>query len=324
MPDKKEVTALIGHIRGAGFRVSKSGNQKHWKVMHKTGAAVIDAKGPIIISSSPSEHRWREMTVQRLMAANVLKKDPYKKTATGGEQNGTTPRGQHLASPEMREAAKQARVAAIQRISQDHHERTSKLRARLEPVIARLGGWSRARGPGGNTTGIQVVELTRVAMHWGKTRGISETPEATESAAVQSMRNLMTGGTLGRLWLPFAERFVDDLEDHAGTPPRPEKAAERYMELLREMKGVPVARPPREPTGPMIVRKREPDFAAAQDYIDSQQEPAEPQHVRVGPRHPTKSIAMRAMFLMSKNASSDDMDEIISLGEAIARLEEAP
>lgn len=333
MPNAKEVTELISFVRAAGFRVSKSGNQKHWKVMHKNGSAVIDANGPLIISTTPSEHRFREMTVKRLMGAGVLKQDPYKKTKTGPQEAGTNG-GRARSTSHLKDPAVQAaKVARIKEISREFHERTVKLRSRIEPIIAKLGGWSAGRGPQGQGSGVRIAEFGEVLMYWGDTRNIVETPSDSKTgqppnkdAVTQAMRNLMKkDGTLGRTWLPIVERFTDDLEDRAGTPPRPERAAERYRELYREMRGISLVtdRPPKALETAVRIRQRPPDLEAAAAYLESQREAPEPEHEQVGPLYQPQapSIAMQAVFLMARGAATEDMETIVKLGEQIARLE---
>lgn len=329
MPSQKDVTELIAHIRAAGFRCAKSGNQKHYKVMTRTGAAVIDADGPIIISSTPSEERFKEMTVKRLMRAGVLKVDPYKATRgskgeraeqNGDEQKKKTPFSRQQSDPDFKKRLHEAKVAAIKKKSAAAKEATAEIRAHLEPVIAKLGGWS-ATGVS-SSSGVKINEVALTLHCWATTRGRVEMPKTTFRtphapitadsdalrSAVMNMKN--PGHTLGDVWRPIFKVFVDELWQHAGRDP--EKAAARYRELLREAKGI-VAEPTSPPAGgpPLQPLSRE---------TQKEPEPELGQAPRLGPLHSVvPSLALEAMFWAGKGGA--DESDAMTLGQKIAQLE---
>lgn len=331
MATQAEVRELIAHIRRTGYKVAKSGS-KHYKVLTPGGAVVTDSNGPLIISSSPSDNRFREMTVKRLMAAKVFKTDPYKETrgdkATGNQAHGGTTSGARkgqgidkngkrnaLADPEVQ--AK--KVAAIKRISDANRERTGRLRARFEPIVVKLGGWS----PGGrqSTHGVKVAEVGETIFAWAKSRGRAELPERLHNdparfieashvaAAVQSLKK--PGETLGTKWTPLLEVFIDELERNSGTPPNHERSAHRFRELLREAKGIspgpstPAAMPPPLKNGQVAEVAR----------------PVETT-VKLGPGYDPKApaLALRAMWLMAKGGG-EDQTEAMDIATGIAELE---
>lgn len=247
-----EVTELIGIIRKTGHKVTKTGNSKHWKVLRSNGSVVVDKSGPIIISSSPSVNRWREMAVQRLMNPDipggpVLKSDPFKATPSNENKrgpdhaddkgDGKKKGGSKLTDPDVqarRDAATRAR-------SNRNKDRTSALRARWEPIVMKLGGWAAGRG-----SGVRLTEMGEVMFAWARNRGRMELPKTTmtgaamtASALSQTVRTFRTpGGTLGEKSLELFEAFIDDVERECGVPVDTAKAASRYMGFLREAKGI--------------------------------------------------------------------------------------
>lgn len=280
MPDAKEVTVLIGHIRATGeYKAAKSGNQKHWKVMKKNGAAVVDENGPLIISSSPSETRFIEMTVSRLMKAGVLKTDPYKKTPSGPAALRAEPpvqkkRGAHLTDPKVREAMRAGQVARSARLK----EQTAVLRGRVEPIVAKLGGW---RVHGGRS-GISATDFASTAMHWARQRGRVELPkDASVTNVANGVRNLaQPGETMGEKWHDLFVIFIDELERESGVPPDPAESALRYQELYRDALGISAG--PRTPLPP----------AEAAPVVRAE----------VGPRYSDRptSLAFRVMYWLGK------------------------
>lgn len=328
MPAKGgEVQELIRHVRAAKFKVVKSGNQKHYKVLDARGRPVVDANGPLIISSSPGDMRWREMHVKRLMGAGVLKADPYKETRgtqaeANGNNNGQPPEkkkrgdGHSLTTPE----AQAAKLRAIQKKSDANRERTARIRARFEPIAAKLGGWTSGRGM--HSSGLQATEVGLVIYSWAKTRGRLELPAKVHTdplkhigpehvaQAVQRLKN--PAETLSDRWTPLFEVFVDELQRNAGTPPDPQKAAYRYQELLREAKGI--SDPPASPAAL-------PPVPVAPPSANGDQE-AHVEHVKVGPAHSQQAapkLALKAMWYMAKG--SDDLDDALDVAAEIAELE---
>jgi hypothetical protein len=304
-----EVTDLIKKVRasvdptdpGKGkFKVAKSGS-KHYKVLHANGAVVTDENGPLIISSSPSDWRWRSMAVARFMRAGVLKSDPY--TATRGrageddaeEDDGLTERER----AERRQKEERARQLADR--SETFRARTQTLRARVEPIVAKLGGWSR----GGS--GVKVSDFVSVLQHWANTEAAKLIPTGTLGEAVPAsswtgaVNNLRTpGGTVSEKWMPLLEGFTTRLERDAGEPPIPDESALIYLDLLRESKGIVLPGAP----GDAIV----PDVP-------------EPIEVAAVTKFVFPKLAMDALFWMARGAGPGDQSEILALAEEIATLE---
>lgn len=329
MPSQKDVAEIIGFIRAtSGFTVAKTGNQKHYKVLKRGGGAVIHPDGkPIIISSSPSEERFKEMTIKRLIQAKVLEKDPYKATPTKGSarsaasSNGDAPKKKRTAfnDPERKAEIQRLKVAGIKAKSARQREQTAKLRGRFEPIVPNVGGWADKSVTRGERTRLTVTELADVATYWGTSRGRVEFPKDlktgkpveahTTRGAAQTLKT--PGATLGEKWLPFWEVFIDHLWAGAGTDAK--KAAARYMELLREMKGI-VTPPVAEGT----VSNR-PLALVPPSVVEA---PPEPVFEKVGPAYDPDppSLALETVFLMARCAENN-FDQVMKAGERIARLE---
>jgi len=343
MAAQSEVRDLLTKINATKkYKAVKSGS-KHHKVVYAEGPQknkpVVDANGVLIISATPGEVRWREMTVKRLLAAKVLDSDPYKKTPTGGDsQNGDTAKkkggkNHPFSDPERAAAINAAKLAAIDAKSKKAREETAQLRARLEPVVIHLGGWG---GRGGRfnveipmeermARTLSLTELAAVAHHWAFTRGRMEAPRVKgttqivdvgvfHSAATQVK---LPGHTLGDSWRPFWTAFIDELYSNAGTgADAPRKAASRYWELYREMKGVPVREPATPPGGPAAAPSAPPGARE-----DAEPETAAEEPLRIGPAYdsPLPALAFEALWLMAKG--TDDYDKAMSVAEKIAKLE---
>lgn len=353
MPVVSEVSTLISHIRRAGYKVTKSGNAKHWKVLKPNGAVLVDKNGPVIISTTPSETRFREMTVQRLMSTDppVFKKDPYKATPSNPAEKGLTPErekrsGKGVITDEMRARAR----AGAERKSEEYRERTAKIRARWEPILAKLGGWQRVQhGPG-----VSKVDFGRAMTGWAGRRGRVELPKKTqrgtpmnEGAIQQIVNNFSKGGTLGDVWAPLFEVFIDALERGSGTPPDPSKSAEHYREFLREEKGIspgpqsPAAGPPaseepllRKPVeaAPLVVDEGEPETEVRIEGPDGEvrivplkTSPAPgPVMIEVLATVEAPRLAMEVLYEMAVRAHPADADareRHLALAREIAELE---
>lgn len=336
-----EVQDLIRKINATKtFKVVKNG-QKHYKVITKAGAAVVDENGPLIISSSPSEFRFREMTVKRLMGAGVFSSDPYKETRSDAEPND----GQRVKGQKLQGGAKRNRLAdpdvqakkveAVKAKSRRYNELTAQMRSDLEPLVVKLGGWRLRPGDevGG---GISAVLMADVMTHWAKSRGREEYPKRTyanrsadpESGARSSAQNLKKpGATIGEHWYPIWRLFVDDLLE-ADKKDKREGVRKRWFQLYREMKGLPG-----EPTNVPVM---EPPGQNGQTNghvhttlrvvggVVQAGEPASAEEdttVKLGPlHHPTiPSLALEAMWLMAKG--TDDQDKAMGVAEKILKLE---
>lgn len=279
---KKEVTELLRAIRANGYKTVPSGGG-HKKVVDRHGKAVVDSNGPLLISSSPSDHRWRDMHVKRLMKAGVLKEDPW------NPEEKTRDRNQNGGDPQHG-----ARVAAMYRKQIARDERTRQIRMRLEPMVARLGGWDKQ----GFTS-----QIGRVMFSYARSRGRVEAP-VTEAAAVQNARNLKGGATLSDKAAVCWELLLTDLEQ-AFDESQEDGLRGRYFELVREAQGLGT---------PRLVPD-EPEAPAALELVTEQHR-----------RHPVEvsipSLALEVAIRMGMGAASEpDMDQILVLAERIARME---
>jgi hypothetical protein len=128
---KSEIDVLLKAARANGFKTVPG--RGHRKFVDRHGKTVVDDNGPVIISSSPSDHRWREMTVKRMMGAKILKVDPFashekvKDRDAGGERNGK-------GDVQLRKERNESLAAGEQKI-----QRTTELRNRLGPLLANAG-----------------------------------------------------------------------------------------------------------------------------------------------------------------------------------------
>lgn len=330
MATQSEVRVLEAAIRKRGFKIVRTGNGAHKKILDKKGAVVVDKDGPLILSGSPGDRRWIEMHVHRLTHAGVLASDPFKPTPSGqqepsenGEKKGK--RGD-LQSPEVKARMRQA----IADKSAASKEATARLRSRWEPILAKLGGWGDATGGHRPARGVSIVEFTEVMHHWAQVRGRVELPKKTQrgtpmnmGAMTQITRNLkIPGNTIGDYWMPLFKVFIDELEMNAGSPVDAQKAANRYMELVKETKGI--VKPPDTPqAGPATV--------AAVPLPRGPHE-AEPEPIPVRPQTPpvlgpltevhAPRLALETLYLLARRDSAGaDEKRIIGLAAEIAELE---
>jgi len=161
------------------------------------------------------------------------------------------------------------------------------------------------------------------------------------------VHNLKTpGNTIGEKWIPLFEIFVDDLERDAGTPPKPEKAAERYMELLRvEVKGLSPGPTSPRPLPPVIKvephEKTPPEPVAARErtriVVDLDEPTPEPEttdvsseSARIGPRYEPDTyidapvLALDVLYEMAARSHPSDheaRERHVKLARQIAELE---
>jgi hypothetical protein len=304
---QKEVTELIKEIKAAGYKVASSGRTHH-VVLDKSGRRLTDANGPLIISKTPSEHRWREMTVHRLIAAGVFKVDP-KKAGQKADKDG---RGSRITDPDVI----RKRIEATKAAARDRADLTAKLRSRLEPIIVKLGGWHETSGPAGPGGGVAATELGRAMQHWLTREGITAFP--SENAAVQCVNtNLRKGGTVGDKNVPMIEAFISELERQG------ENVQAWYFKLVRESKGLP---PPTR-----IERDRPLQLLAG----DPEETPGgtadeEPEARPLPPSAPpavaalyaeVPRLTMEALFYMSIGGTEETKDGILNLAERLAKLE---
>lgn len=292
-----DLKPLVEAIEKNGYTIVPDGRAKHAKIVYgkehpKRGQRVQDENGPLIIAGTSSEFRDRDQTATRWIRAGILKPDqvPWRNAKPG--RNGSRKQGRNrIADPDVQAA----KVAAIHAKSERMHERTGKLRARLEPIIVKIGGWRYKAGREG--VGVSVTELAAVAEHFAKTRGRQELPKGvSENALRASAQSLKKpGDTLGEKWLPFWELFVDELE-RGGDP------LGRWMELYREWKGIPKEVTTPAPGEPV-------ELAKANGKAD------------LGPKTFPK-IALQAVAWMAKSADGEEqMQEVIGIGQSILQLE---
>lgn len=281
---KKEVAELEKAIRKSGYKLVPSGGG-HKKVVDQRGRPVVDRNGPLIVSSSPSEARWREMHVSRLMNAGVLKEDPW-----NPEER---PRRQGLQDPAVKEKAH----IALQREMARREQETKKIRERIEPLVVKLGGWEKHGF---------VADLGRVMYHVVKARGRVEAPK-NQAAAVANARNLKLGGTLSDSNAICWNLLLDDLEQAQLSGPT--GLRDRWVELCREAKGVnrvPSTLPPELPGLNGV-------------------EPEPPTPLQLAPAPAAivvPRLALEAAARMGKGVTTDaEMNEVIVLAEKFAQLE---
>lgn len=220
---KSDVAVLLKAARANGYKtVPAAGGHK--KLVDKHGRPVVDSKGPLIISGTPGDHRWRDMHVKRWLAAGVLKSDPFesqqKGKATRGGLTAGKDGGNRLADPDIQEK----KVAAIKAKAAGERAETQKLREIIEPIVVKIGGW----GAGG---GGKVTQIADVAFWFNEWRGHVDTFSG-QSAARGAMQNLKGGKTLNERNRKAVAFFLDELV-------KQKDPAARYFELYRLSKGLP-------------------------------------------------------------------------------------
>lgn len=280
MPSRKDVQDVRKLVEKRGFKVVPSGSG-HWKVLNSKGQVMTDDDGPIIMSGTSGEIRGRDMAVKRMMNAGILPEDPWKPTSP--KEPGAAP------TRDEQEEARRERELELQR-HEDHErsERTHRIRERLEPIIARLGGWDK-RGVKAN--------LGQVASYYA---GRMELPErwSSATAAAENAESIRLGATLSPSMASLWEHLLSELEAYPDTQVR-------FFQLEREAKGIA------EPT------IGDPDGFSRSGYSRAAETPA----LLVQAELPT--LALRAMFEMGVGRPAHDPDRphILKLGEEILRLE---
>lgn len=224
---KKEFREIIAIVRKKGFKVVPgSGHYKIVDVNGKLGAKgtkVRDEHGPVVISSSPGDFRARDLLAARLVRAGILEdKDlpwkPMKKKGADGILLGDP-------EPEKPERLTQAQAERRKRDGDNRtrHEKTQQIKGELEPIITRLGGWTK-RG--------LIGELATVVYHHSKDSPWGFKSEATAKA---SAANLRKGGTLSDDHATCWEGLLMTLAaaDMEGT------LRETWFDLVRLARGLP-------------------------------------------------------------------------------------
>jgi hypothetical protein len=280
---QKDLNVLRKIIEADGYKVVPSGSG-HWRILNAKGAVVVDDNGPVIMSGTTSEIRGRDMAVHRLMKAGILKRDPWAPTPKREGERDTE---------EMNDAERAAHEREMEeRRTTDHlrAQRTLRIRERLEPVVARLGGWEK-RG--------MVAEVGLVAHYFADRK---ELPErwTSPSGAAENAEALRKGATLSDNIANLWEHLLSELESWPDTQLR-------WMQLLREAKGVD-----------------EPTIGEAVTPLTR----SSPQlQVVTGKPLPQldelPTLALRAMFEMGVGRPAHDPDRahVLRIGEEIMRLE---
>ena len=299
---KSEVDILIRAARANGYKTIPA-QGGHKKIVDHRGKPVVDDNGPLIISSSPSDARWREMTVKRWIAAKVIKADPFKgdtpskavRKLTGGATSGKDG-GTRLTDPEIQ----QKKVDAIKARFAEHRALSQKVREDLEPIIVKLGGWDKH--------GVK-SQMGDVIFWFNEWRGhVERFPSA--SAASSALANLKKGNALSDKSRTAIGYFVDELK----------KAADpqaRYFELLRLSKGLPAREDepvrggsPLSDPPPKEEREKQADKTETNGHGKTEQ---------IGPS--TKpSLALQVVAEMMVGRTEVD-DAVLRLGERIQDME---
>lgn len=227
VPPSSEMRKLQKALEQNGFYELVPSGGGHLKLVtgphHPSGrgrTVQSERGGPIVLPSTPSDHRWRKNAVTRLRKAAfagipVLTSDPFE----GPVQERELPKNE-ISFQE------QKRLEGIEQRNRNNIEQTSKARFLAEPIVAKLGSWDNPNF---------VHELADVILFYGRsggyTRWFNLKGEATHEGVVKVLRRLHRGETLSEPSHEGVITFFTDLAE-ADDP------VERYMGLLRESKGV--------------------------------------------------------------------------------------
>lgn len=252
---QKDINELKRLVVAQGFRFVPNGSG-HLKLLNKKGAVVVDDKGPVIMSTSASDIRARDMHVKRLMKAGALKSDPYKDQQPIGKRNdGDAQQSRReksiaaITSPEARAARKESDVQR----SKEREANTAKLRSRIEPFVMSLGGWDKSG---------TAADLSKVLFYFLKARNRTEAFSSLDSCA-QNVYTLKKGNTLSDRSVDAWSFLLDEIERAGDTV---EARRMRYHELLRDALGLnappaapahPAPEPVRAPIGELLGRQTE-------------------------------------------------------------------
>lgn len=303
-----DVAILLKEARKNGYKTVPGGGG-HKKLVDKHGRPVVDSNGPLIISSSPSDARWRVMTVKRWMAAGVLKSDPFdsnpdKKAVRGGKELTGGAASNRLTDPDVKEA----KVAAIKARFAAHRQLSQKIREDFEPIIVKLGGWDKH--------GLK-QQIGEVIFWFNEWRGhVEHFPSV--NAAASALANLRKGNALNDNSRTAIGYFVDELK-------KEKDPAARYFELLRLSKGLPAREEETVRGGEPLSdppTKEEREAAAAAGKTRGKVETPDATN---GSRPATKPGALAleavAFMVMGKDKDEVDMDRVLKLGEEIQQME---
>jgi len=293
----QEIKPLLEVIKRNGFQVVPSG--KHLKIL-KNGAVVTDKSGkhgggPIILSSTPSESRDRDMTVKKLINNGIIKpeQDPWKP-----KKGKEAADGQPETIDEEKQRREAARLEGLASANRERAERTRKIRSRWEPIIARLGGWDKR--------GMQ-SEAGLIVYHYAKTRGREEAP-ASVTSAQQMVIRVKRGDTLSAKACVCFEILLDDLER------QPAKMQERWFDLLQEAKGLPPRREKSVVIGPPRPPAPVPAAGPLQVLEGGKDEEV------FGPPAPTLALRALAEMMIGQPAERDPK-ELVDIAHQILEME---
>lgn len=183
-----DVRDLILEIRssGRGYSIVTTGRD-HYKVVDSNGKTVMDEAGPITIASTPSDPRTVRNDRARLRRAGVLTHPDAPKTDAPKK------------SPARDLAAE--RAAREAEASRKRQTDTLALRSRLEPLVAKMGGW--------DSKGMQAAVGRALFQHAKEARlGMPGTIDSSLMAAHVARK----GGTLSERMVAVWESFVDRLD----------------------------------------------------------------------------------------------------------------
>jgi hypothetical protein len=286
----KEVDDLVRAIKATGSYDVENG-PTHYKVVNASGNSVYS------LPKSPSDSRWRENAVHDLIRAGVLDHDPKK----NGRKRSAEAGASHLVRPEIQAA----KVAAVKARHARFAEITAGIRARIEPLINKVGGWGARDGQ------ITAAELGMAAMYWGRDR--PDVFRSQNGARASAQSNIKQGGTLSEGASNFWDAFVTAWETA-------EDQRSWYFDLVREMKGLaPIEKRVivggaelTEKPGPTKNLRR---AGKVSTYVaEDKKHPLEPDRV-VG------HLALKAVMLMAAGSETINQHEILEVGEQILALE---
>lgn len=292
----------MSELRKNGYKTVPSGGG-HKKIVDHRGQAVVDDNGPLLISSSPGDNTWREKHVARLLRRGVIKRDPWGQDEPAGVRDENRKAGPGLKDPEIRARAQERQDEENRRRA----EETKALRARIEPFVAKVGGWDKR--------GFQ-SELSQAFAAYGERRGhLDWTPNT--AAATQLFYKLRKGGTWNDRIIQHVTLFFDDILNS-------EDPVLRYVDLVRESKNLPPTEVRAVETGPAV--------GLPTDRVLIHDKP--PEELGYGPKNAAKQIrsngvgplyesklALEVLFEMVHGREEVDKDAVINLAYRVAELE---
>ncbi len=300
---KSDIAVLTAAARKNGFKFVPAGGG-HKKVVDKHGKPVVDNNGPLILTSTPGDARWRVMTVKRWIAAKVLKEDPFQsnqerkanRRLSGGAVTN------RLTDPDIQ--AK--KVAAIHAKAARERDETQKLREILEPIIVRIGGW------GAGSSG-KVTQIGDVAFWFNDWRGFvpNFSGQSGARAAIQSLKGKQTLSERNRQAVKY---FLDELT-------KSQDPAARYFELYRLSKGLPAKEDETIRGGTPLPDPPMKGEREKRAEVTSNGGPEVAKATRPATKPGALALEAVAFMVMGKEKDEVDMDRVLQLGEEIQQME---